>query len=116
MAIPNRPSGENTFPTCFTTERSKCRAWVLLGPGPPIWQARNGSERGHETGSFVVRRTRRHARGGDIWFHEGADADIGFHGTLALILGAGASLVIGGGLMVLIFFSSRRGYDDEVGR
>jgi len=52
----------------------------------------------------------------DIWFHEGADADIGFHGTLALILGAGASLVIGGGLMVLIFFSSRRGYDDEVGR
>jgi hypothetical protein len=52
----------------------------------------------------------------DIWFHKGSDIDIGFHGTLAVILGAGASLVIGGGLMALIFFSSRRGYDDEVGR
>lgn len=51
-----------------------------------------------------------------IWFHEGADADIGFHGTLALVLGAGASLIIGGGLMALVFFSSRRGYDDEAGR
>ncbi|MDG2284452.1 MAG: hypothetical protein P8N43_02835 [Alphaproteobacteria bacterium] len=48
----------------------------------------------------------------DIWFHS-AEADIGFHGTLALILGAGASLVIGGGLMALVFISSRRGYDDD---
>jgi hypothetical protein len=52
----------------------------------------------------------------DIWFHEGADTDIGFHGTLALIMGAAASLIIGGGLMVLVFISARRGYDDEAGR
>ena len=52
----------------------------------------------------------------NIWFHEGADIDIGFHGTLALILGAGASLLVGGGLMLLVFLSSRRGYDDDAGR
>jgi hypothetical protein len=53
----------------------------------------------------------------DIWFYEdSAETEIGFHGTLALILGAGASLVIGGGLMVLVFISARRGYDDDAGR
>lgn len=51
-----------------------------------------------------------------IWFQDGGEVEIGFHGTLALILGAGASLVIGGGLMALVFFSARRGYDDEAGR
>jgi hypothetical protein len=50
----------------------------------------------------------------DIWF-DSADAEIGFHGTLALFLGAGASLLIGGGLMALVFVSSRRGYDDDAG-
>lgn len=52
----------------------------------------------------------------NIWFYDGAEIDIGFHGTLALILGAGASLLVGGGLMLLVFLSSRRGFDDEVGR
>ena len=34
------------------------------------------------------------------------------NGWIALILGTVFSLVIGCGLMALIFFSSRRGYDD----
>jgi hypothetical protein len=33
-------------------------------------------------------------------------------GYLALALGAGFSLIIGCGLMALLFFSSRRGYDE----
>ncbi|TQF40051.1 hypothetical protein UNPF46_11310 [Bradyrhizobium sp. UNPF46] len=32
--------------------------------------------------------------------------------ALALALGAGFSVVVGIGLMVLLFFSSRRGYDE----
>ena len=48
----------------------------------------------------------------DIWF-DNAEADIGFHGTFALFLGAGASLLIGSALMALVFLSSRQGYDDD---
>ncbi|SDI31086.1 hypothetical protein SAMN05216338_102066 [Bradyrhizobium sp. Rc2d] len=33
-------------------------------------------------------------------------------GYWALALGAGFSLIVGVGLMVLLFFSSRRGYDE----
>jgi hypothetical protein len=33
-------------------------------------------------------------------------------GYVALALGAGFSVVVGVGLMVLLFFSSRRGYDE----
>jgi hypothetical protein len=33
-------------------------------------------------------------------------------GYVALALGAGFSILIGVGLMVLLFFSSRRGYDE----
>jgi hypothetical protein len=33
-------------------------------------------------------------------------------GYLALALGAGFSIIVGVGLMMLLFFSSRRGYDD----
>ncbi len=33
-------------------------------------------------------------------------------GYLALALGAGFSVVVGVGLMMLLFFSSRRGYDE----
>ncbi len=36
------------------------------------------------------------------------------HGFAALIIGAVGSLVLGGGLMALVFFSSRRGYDERV--
>ena len=34
------------------------------------------------------------------------------HGIAALIAGVVLSLVVGGGLMALVFFSARRGYDD----
>lgn len=34
------------------------------------------------------------------------------HGWFALILGVVISLALGAGLMALVFFSSRRGYDD----
>ncbi|GGE45198.1 hypothetical protein GCM10011367_19970 [Marinicauda pacifica] len=40
------------------------------------------------------------------------DATMSVHGWIALILGVILSLLIGGGLMALVFFSSRRGYDD----
>lgn len=33
-------------------------------------------------------------------------------GYVALVLGAGFSIVVGVGLMVLLFFSSRHGYDE----
>ena len=42
------------------------------------------------------------------------DVELGFHGYTALILGGTASLLLGGGLMALVFFSSRRGFDDKV--
>lgn len=38
------------------------------------------------------------------------------HGVAALIAGAVLSLLVGGGLMALVFFSARRGYDDEAGK
>jgi hypothetical protein len=37
-------------------------------------------------------------------------------GWAALILGAGFSLLVGFGLMALMFYSSRRGYDDAAHR
>jgi Flp pilus assembly protein protease CpaA len=48
-----------------------------------------------------------------MWEQIGA-VDIGVHGTIALVLGVGASLALGIGLMRLVYFSSQRGYDDEV--
>jgi membrane-bound ClpP family serine protease len=36
------------------------------------------------------------------------------HGWIALALGAGLSIALGIGLMVLVFLSARRGYDDRV--
>jgi hypothetical protein len=48
-----------------------------------------------------------------VWaWNAGAGADIGKHGWIALGLGAFFSLVIGCGLMALMFFSSRSGYDE----
>lgn len=41
-----------------------------------------------------------------------ADVQIGVHGLIALILGAVFSLLLGGGLMALMFYSHRHGYDD----
>ncbi len=37
------------------------------------------------------------------------------HGIAALIVGVVLSLVVGGGLMALVFLSARRGYDDAAG-
>lgn len=35
------------------------------------------------------------------------------HGYIALTLGVVFSLIVGVGLMALVFYSSRRGYDDQ---
>ncbi len=53
-----------------------------------------------------------------VWTSVGASADAGGGGTMngngvaALVIGGIGSLVLGGGLMALVFYSSRRGYDD----
>ena len=49
----------------------------------------------------------------EIWFGT-EEVDIGFHGGFALILGVLGSLLLGGSLMALLFFSSRYGYDEQV--
>jgi hypothetical protein len=36
------------------------------------------------------------------------------HGWIALGLGTVLSLVVGGGLMSLVFYSARKGYDDRI--
>ena len=48
---------------------------------------------------------------GLLWWRLEA-VEIGLHGALALGFGAVLSLGLGGGLMALVFYSSRRGYDD----
>lgn len=53
------------------------------------------------------------ALAGAAWILVGLDSvRIGVHGWIALILGVIFSLGVGGGLMALVFVSSRRGYDD----
>ena len=42
----------------------------------------------------------------------GGDATVSMHAYIAMALGIFFSIVIGGGLMALLFFSSRRGYDE----
>ncbi len=46
-----------------------------------------------------------------VWSELDAAAMTG-HGYLALAAGVTLSLIVGGGLMVLVFYSARRGYDD----
>jgi hypothetical protein len=36
------------------------------------------------------------------------------HGWIALTLGTLLSLALGGGLMALVFYSARKGYDDQI--
>ena len=43
------------------------------------------------------------------------EVEIGFHGYMALGLGATVTILLWVGLMSLVFYSSRRGYDDEAG-
>lgn len=47
---------------------------------------------------------------GDTWVHIGGD--IPFVGWLAIAGGVFFSLLVGGGLMALMFYSNRHGYDD----
>ena len=42
-----------------------------------------------------------------------SDVAISLHGLIALTLGCVISLALGGGLMFLVFYSNRRGHDDE---
>jgi hypothetical protein len=50
-----------------------------------------------------------------VWRQLG-DAEMGVHGYIALGLGALFTLLIGGGLMALVFYSHRHGYDERAGR
>lgn len=43
------------------------------------------------------------------------EVEMGLHGWIALALGALVTLLLGGGLMALLFYSARRGYDDRAG-
>ena len=40
-------------------------------------------------------------------------AEVSVHGWIALTLGVFFSLIVGCGLMMLVFYSSRRGYDER---
>jgi cation transporter-like permease len=50
-----------------------------------------------------------------LWQQVG-DSDISAAGWGAMVLGIVLTLVVGVGLMALVFISNRRGYDDEAGR
>lgn len=55
------------------------------------------------------------AAAGGVALHLWLELDgvhLSFHGWLALGLGVGLSLLLGVGLMALVFHSARRGYDD----
>jgi len=52
---------------------------------------------------------------GTAWVHLGGD-DIPLYGWLAIVGGVLVSLAVGGGLMALVFYSSRHGYDDDANR
>ena len=49
------------------------------------------------------------------WAHIGGDA-IPLYGYVAIGGGVLVSLLVGGGLMALVFYSNRHGYDDEANR
>ena len=50
-----------------------------------------------------------------VW-HELGDVEISLYGYLALAGGIAVTLGLGVGLMWLVYFSNRGGYDDEAGR
>ena len=51
-----------------------------------------------------------------IWgWEQTAGTAMGFHGWLAMILGIVFTIVVGCGLMGLMFYSSRYGYDERAG-
>jgi hypothetical protein len=52
-----------------------------------------------------------------VWaWQEMGEVEISRHGLIALGLGAFATFALGAGLMALVFFSNRRGYDDQAYR
>jgi hypothetical protein len=52
---------------------------------------------------------------GSVWAHFGGD-DIPVYGYVAIAGGVLMSLLVGGGLMALVFYSARHGYDDEASK
>ena len=46
-------------------------------------------------------------------WQEVGEVEIGTHGWIALGLGAALTFLVGAGLMALMFFSARRGYDER---
>ena len=52
---------------------------------------------------------------GSAWVHLGGDP-IPLYGYVAIISGVTISLLVGGGLMALVFYSSRHSYDDKANR
>ncbi len=56
--------------------------------------------------------------GGFAWYvwHELGDVEISPQGYLALAAGVAVTLGLGIGLMWLVYYSARRGFDDDVGR
>jgi hypothetical protein len=46
-------------------------------------------------------------------WRELAEVEIGTHGLIAIALGAVLTFALGAGLMALMFFSARRGYDER---
>lgn len=49
-------------------------------------------------------------------FHDFNGSAMNIHGWIALGIGAVLSLALGIGLMMLVFYSARRGYDDRIAR
>jgi hypothetical protein len=52
-----------------------------------------------------------------LWaWQELGEVEMSVHGLTALALGAVVTFALGAGLMALVFFSNRRGYDDRAHR
>jgi hypothetical protein len=52
-----------------------------------------------------------------LWaWREIGEVEISRHGMMALALGVGVTFALGAGLMALVFFSNRRGYDEQAYR
>jgi len=59
----------------------------------------------------------------DVWMGteaaavaSGPEGQVSGHGIVALVLGGLGSIIVGGGLMALVFLSHRSGHDDSVHR